>query len=385
MSQRRSHDGGSGVATLLHRLQEAAAGHLQQRLAPASIAKLKSVMRHLRGFAKAVAGVREPLFREPRAHGDMQALLWNEWSLVLFLEYLALRRSARTGRHLAANTVAEYVQMAKVELSTRWGFAIAGVPQRLPAVLKGLRRARPGQERRKRRGVRRAHLRRAWEADAGLAADKAAAANRWAAGATAWQAVARGGEVATPLRALRRWRARDRPTRADLEFGESGGRRWACVWLRPIKRRNGESAERVPIFFEEGDGGGDDAYAALERMARLDPVPERQRAAAPLFREGTQPMTVESLRAHARAVMRAAGQASRGIGAHSFRIGGCTELAAQGASPMLLQAKGRWASDIARIYARLTRRAQLLASRAMQRGGAGRDLEELFPSYAQRA
>ena len=52
---------------------------------------------------------------------------------------------------------------------------------------------------------------------------------------------------------------------------------------------------------------------------------------------------------------------------------------------MLLQAKGRWASDIARIYARLTRRAQLLASRAMQRGGAGRDLEELFPSYAQRA
>ena len=72
------------------------------------------------------------------------------------------------------------------------------------------------------------------------------------------------------------------------------------------------------------------------------------------------------------------------MGAHSFRIGGATELADQGASQLLLQAKGRWASDIGRIYARMTHRAQLAASRLMQRRG-GRDLEEIFPFFAQAA
>ena len=33
----------------------------------------------------------------------------------------------------------------------------------------------------------------------------------------------------------------------------------------------------------------------------------------------------------------------------AVRIGGATDLADQGASPLLLQAKGRWASDIGRI------------------------------------
>ena len=48
----------------------------------------------------------------------------------------------------------------------------------------------------------------------------------------------------------------------------------------------------------------------------------------------------------------------------------------------VIMAKGRWACDIARIYARMTRRAQLAASRAMQQRG-GRDMEELFPSFVQ--
>ena len=70
-------------------------------------------------------------------------------------------------------------------------------------------------------------------------------------------------------------------------------------------------------------------------------------------------------------------------GAHSARIGGATDLAATGeSSPVLLQAKGRWASDIGRIYARMTRRSQLAASRLMQEA-RGRDLEELLPGFTQ--
>ena len=72
------------------------------------------------------------------------------------------------------------------------------------------------------------------------------------------------------------------------------------------------------------------------------------------------------LRKFADEVFKAAGQKGR-TGAHAFRIGGATDLADEGASQSLLQAKGRWASDIGRIYARMTRRAQISASKAMQR------------------
>ena len=41
------------------------------------------------------------------------------------------------------------------------------------------------------------------------------------------------------------------------------------------------------------------------------------------------------------------------------------------------------ASDIGRIYARMTRRSQLAASGLMQKA-RGRDLEELFPGFTHR-
>ena len=93
-------------------------------------------------------------------------------------------------------------------------------------------------------------------------------------------------------------------------------------------------------------------------------------------------MTVEQLRKLAKGLWRAAGQRGR-VGAHSFRVGAATDLGAQGASRSLLMAKGRWASDVARIYRRMTRRAQLAASRAMQSSGGGRDMEELCPGFVQ--
>ena len=72
-------------------------------------------------------------------------------------------------------------------------------------------------------------------------------------------------------------------------------------------------------------------------------------------------------------------------GAHSGRIGGATDLAATGkSSQLLLQAKGRWASDIGKIYARMTRRCQLAASRLMQKA-RGRDLEDIHPGFVQTA
>ena len=72
-------------------------------------------------------------------------------------------------------------------------------------------------------------------------------------------------------------------------------------------------------------------------------------------------------------------------GAHSTRIGGATDLASTGrCSPALLAAKGRWASDVGNIYARMTRRSQLDGSRLMH-NARGRDLEELLPEFTQAA
>ena len=375
---------GADAATLVDELSSATWGHLRRRLANASIPKLKTALRHLSRFERAVRASRPKLFVVPKEAGGQAALLHNEWSLVLFVEWLARWRSPRTRKLLAVDTVSEYVSMAKQELSVLFGFAITGVPTRLPAVIKGLRRERPKKDRRKRRGIRRAHLRAAWRKSRAMSSDSPDAVNRWAAAVTAWQGLCRGGEIAagTGGRLGKQEDLRRLPSRADLSFGVARSGRYAQVMMRPIKRRNGELAEKVPLLFEEGDGGGSDAFAALERLDRLDSVPSKDRARTPLFRVGKAALTVSQLRSFAGKLMRAAGQKSAKVGAHSFRIGGATELADQGASQLLLQAKGRWASDIGRIYARMTRRAQLAASRLMQRRG-GRDLEELFPSFAQ--
>ena len=50
----------------------------------------------------------------------------------------------------------------------------------------------------------------------------------------------------------------------------------------------------------------------------------------------------------------------------------------------MLQAKGRWAGDIGKIYSRLTRRGLVRASRAMQKRGA-KDMEEIYDAFAQPA
>lgn len=51
---------------------------------------------------------------------------------------------------------------------------------------------------------------------------------------------------------------------------------------------------------------------------------------------------------------------------------------------LLLQAIGRWANDVGRVYARMTRRGQIAASKLMQNPRA-RELEELLTGFVQSA
>ena len=72
-------------------------------------------------------------------------------------------------------------------------------------------------------------------------------------------------------------------------------------------------------------------------------------------------------------------------GAEGGAVGGWGHSATGRTSQLLLQAKGRWASDIAAIYSRMTRKQQLVVSDLMYEA-LGRDLEEeIMPELSQPA
>ena len=96
-------------------------------------------------------------------------------------------------------------------------------------------------------------------------------------------------------------------------------------------------------------------------------------------------MSCGQFRAVVREAVRVLGFDAKEFGAHSARIGGASDIGdSSAASQLLLQAKGRWGSDIGKIYSRLTRRALLASSRLMQKAKS-RDLEEIFPNFVQPA
>ena len=352
----------------MRRLERGLQRRLRRSLASSSRKKLGSALRSFAGFA---AGIPErALFTTSALH--------NEWTLMLYLEYMARTPSRRTGRVVAVDTAAGYISMLKSHFSRSYGFELVKDTVRLGHLIKQMRRTEVGGGRRKRVGLRRRHLQRVWSAGGRVTERSARAATEWAAMATAWQALARGGELTCS-----KFDARRHPSRADLSFDSGGGRRWATLLLRPLKKKGSRVAEKVPILFEEGDHGGADTYYHLKRMLRYDPTPPGRAATTPLFRRGQGSMRLEHLRRAFKRTARAAGLDAAHVGAHSGRIGGATDVAEASGSPLLLQAKGRWGSDIGKIYARMTRQSQLAASRMMQQRGGGRDLEEIFPTFTQ--
>ena len=358
-------------------------------LQKSSRGKLKTAEHWFKTFHKCFPQ-RQPLFKHARFRGDLRTELYNEWTMILFVTWLSTVKSKKTGKRLNAETISQYHSTLKAALSTRFGFEIEGDPQRLPKVIKKLRRTQPYSGRRLRRGLRKRHLRKAWtsfpekfdpkRADSNdEARDRA---NIWAAITTAWQALARGGEVSALSRL--KWSASKLPSRADLSFHtDKRGKRYARLLLRALKKKG--KSPKIPIIFAEDDHGGADTFHALSTLEELDPVPENQRGKTPLFRTTRGALTKREFVKAIQAIAAALGLDPSLFNGHSCRIGGATDLIDAKGSPLLLQAKGRWAGDIGRIYARMTRRAQLSASKLIQRGKGGRDLEDIFPDFTQPA
>ena len=378
-----------GVPGLLQKLEGEAAERLKSAYAPKSKGSLHSALAALARFA-ASCPTRE-LFVRPRALGDMDASAHNEWTFILFVWYMSITPSPTTGKLVATATVQTYTSLLKGYLSFSYAFELIDKPLRLQRLFKSLAEDAPEVVRKKRRGLRRRHLRRVGRLPIAKKRDLNTV-NRMAAVATAWHVLARGGEIAPDVPASQ-WCKDKMPTRADLSFHRRRGRRYARVWLRPLKKKGKAAAAKVPQYIAEHDGSGSDVYALLRRLETLDPVEESERATTPLFRtrvkgrkDTVRHMRVGELRAFVKVLAKELGFTNAAEwGAHSMRVGGATDLAATGqASELLLKAKGRWSSEIGAIYARMTPRALLAASRLMQKA-RGRDLEEVLPGFVQPA
>ena len=376
---------------LLQRLHDGASQRLKFAYAPKSQGPLGSALAAMARFADGCP--ERELFRRPAAFGDLDVAAHNEWTLILYVQFLLSQPSPTTGKPVAVDTARTYVSLLKGYLDFSYDFDVATRTTRLKRLLQAVAEDATCVVRKKRRAFRRRHLKRLGKLPIAKKRD-VNSINNMAAVGTAWHVLARGGEIA-PGVSKAKWRADCMPTRADLFLRRrKDGSRYAVVWLRPLKKKGKPHAAKVPQYIAEHDGSGSDVYAWLRRLEVLDPVPEAERATTPLFRRRVQSrgaivvrhMTVTDLRSTVKSYARALGFANMSEwGAHSPRIGGATDLGATGqATELLLKAKGRWSSEIGKIYARMTARSLLAASRLMQKA-KGRDLEEIMPLFVQPA
>ena len=327
-------------------------------------------MRSFAEFSRRVPS--RELFRRPLVAGDLEVLAHNEWTLCLWGVWLGNMTSAKTRKPLKASSIEQRISLFKGMLSHRYGFQLAGAAPRLASLIRSMKCDDPREGvRRKRRGLRHRHLARAWRKTPAVRKTTFVQLNKWAALTTARHVLARGGELETVLR-------------EDLTFHvTNSGKKYAVLNLRPLKKRGGNAQPKIPQLIGEFNGGeGACTYAALKRLTEADIWPAG--GATPLFRSTpTKPMTTGAYRAVVRELARSLGYESKHFGAQSTHIGGASDLAATGhASQLLLQAKGRWSSDIGKIYSRMTRRAQLAVSDLMY-ASKGRDLEEIMPEFTQ--
>ena len=364
-------------ALLLRRLTENAQRHLELALRESSNQKLRSVMNQFGIFAAEIPN--RALFLKPSVQGSVLENSHNEWTLILFAEWLKVKISKKTHQPISAKSIASYVSMVKTHLSRTYGFEIAAGACQLPGIMKAMIRIEDKNAIRKKRvGIRCNHLKKAYPT---LKGERSGIAHS-AMIATAWKTLARSGEICN--KGLRRsdllWVKRTKKVKAHV-----------VLWLRPLKKCKDADAARVPIMISKEDKSGADAYHLLKQMVLDDPIPPRDREKTPLFRctsgkHINKPINKTTFVKVAKRVAQLNGLMVKWVAGHSPRIGGATDHMANatGDSRHSLRASGRWAGDIGDIYARQTRKAQLLASSQMH-GDGGEDLEEIFPAYTQAA
>ena len=214
--------------------------------------------------------------------------------------------------------------------------------ERLPQMLKGLRRVIGEAPRAIRRGISPAMLRRAM--DLILDPTRADHANIRAALAVALQGLLRSREYCGEFKeelALKR---------SDLV--ELTGRR-VVIMMHPCKNMHHLGGKTCPLVLGAG-GEYVDCVWELNNLVRVDPVEQGREGDTFLFRDpmSNRPLSYELMLQMVKTLMSSIGEDPDQFGTHSLRIGGATALFAMGASETLIRTMGRWSSDLHRLYTR---------------------------------
>jgi hypothetical protein len=251
-------------------------------------------------------------------------------------------------RHVSVATVKNYCSAVQGWHAREHGVKLAaGLKlERLPAMLKGLRRVFGDPEVKVRRGLAPQALRRAM--DMLLDPSYPPHANIRAALAVAFQGLLRSAEFCIKDSAV--FNPRLHLTRKDLKKLE---KEYAVIMITPCKNMKQLGGKTSPLVLGAG-GTYIDAIHELNNLLIVDPTPPGREATTPLFRDPNtnQPLRYTPILTIIRSLMSAIGENPDEFGTHSLRIGGATSLFAAGADETVIRTMGRWSSDIHRLYVR---------------------------------
>ena len=219
--------------------------------------------------------------------------------------------------------------------------------ERLPQMLKGLRRVFGDPERKVRRGIAPQALRRAM--DLCLDPNDPDDANVRAALACALQGLLRSAEFAVDPG--KSWNPLNDVARSDIV--ELTAERLTLM-ISPCKDSRQLSGKTAALVIGAG-GVHVDAVAEVRNMLRVDPLlPGQVAHRVPLFRRAgsLEPLRTNAVLDITRRLMCSVGEDPAQFGTHSYRIGGATALFAAGADETVIRTMGRWNSDIHQLYVR---------------------------------
>ena len=336
-------------------------------------------------------------FRQVERAGDIASMVYNQETLEIFAEWL------RSTGGQKADTISGYISVIKGLRNAEAHYQVTSdvVNTAMPKAFKRYRQIDgPPGERKLTHGIRAYMFRELVRS--GYDRSSARGITRWAAALGAHNLLLRGGELGAV--SGKAFCPRSDGTLGAIEWmapcAESRQRPWLKWDTVPIK--DVAARRRIcPMLVCRRHGGdtplGDDplcTYDALyllfqERIGRVPDAGRVQGAEAllPLFigRNGRW-WTTDDSRELAKEIGEALGLDPTALGARSFRVGGATDYKAKlgAGAERFIQERGRWCSDIGRIYTRALA-APHLAGSADVGDADGVDIETLCPGWVQPA
>ena len=272
---------------------------------------------------------------------DPNAPLWvkleEEWLCMRFVCALVEERG------VSVESARVYFSSVQGWHAREHGIKLAGglKLERLPQMLKGLRRIIGEQPRAVRRGIAPQMLKKAF--DIMLNPANPVHANVRAALATALQGLLRSKEYTNQDRRLML-------TRSDVVQLDS---KQMVIMMHPCKNMHHLGGKTCPLVIGSG-GEYIDAVWEVQNLLRVDPHRAADANTTPLFRDPAtnQPLSYTTIYETTRQLMVAICENPDHFGTHSYRIGGATALFSAGANETVIRTMGRWSSDLHRLYVR---------------------------------